>query len=87
MQTGYISFCDKTAFNIKSDRVKKKILQNINDISNIKIIQKHFDVLNENHFKLKNEIEINQRNYEKIIQEATDEISSFVEKANLNNLS
>ena len=40
MQTGYISFCDKTAFNIKSDRVKKKILQNINDISNIKIIQK-----------------------------------------------
>ena len=43
--------------------------------------------LNENHFKLKNEIEINQRNYEKIIQEATDEISSFVEKANLNNLS
>ena len=43
--------------------------------------------LNENHFKLKNEIEINQKNYEKIIQEATDEISSFVEKANLNNLS
>ena len=43
--------------------------------------------LNENNFKLKNEIEINQRNYEKIIQEATDEISSFVEKANLNNLS
>lgn len=56
MQTGYISFCDKTAFNIKSDRVKKKILQNINDISNIKIIQKHFDVLNENHFKKLNEI-------------------------------
>ena len=56
MQTGYISFCDKTAFNIKSDRVKKKILQNINDISNIKIIQKHFDVLNKNHFKKLNEI-------------------------------
>ncbi len=56
MQTGYISFCDKTAFNIKSDKVKKKILQNINDISNIKIIQKHFDVLNENHFKKLNEI-------------------------------
>ena len=43
--------------------------------------------LNENHFKLKNEIEINQKNYEKIIQEATDEISSFVEKANLEKLS
>ena len=43
--------------------------------------------LNENHFKLKNEIEINQRNYEKLIDEAADEISSFVEKANLKNLS
>ena len=41
--------------------------------------------LNENHYKLKNEIEINQKNYEKLIDEATDEISSFVEKANLKN--
>ena len=43
--------------------------------------------LNENHFKLKNEIEINQKNYEKLIDEATDEISNFVEKASLENLS
>ena len=43
--------------------------------------------LNLNHKKLKDEIEINQRNYEKIIDEATEEISSFVEKANLENLS
>ena len=43
--------------------------------------------LNENHFKLKNEIEINQKNYEKLIDDAADEISSFVEKANLKNLS
>ena len=43
--------------------------------------------LNENHYKLKNEIEINQKNYEKILDEATEEISSFVEKANLENLS
>ena len=43
--------------------------------------------LNDNHIKIKNEIEINQRNYEKLIDEATDEISSFVEKANLENLS
>ena len=41
--------------------------------------------LNENHFKLKNEIETNQKNYEKLIDEAADEISSFVEKANLKN--
>ena len=43
--------------------------------------------LNENHHKLKNEIEINQKNYEKLIDEAADEISNFVEKANLENLS
>ena len=43
--------------------------------------------LNDNHNKMKNEIEINQKNYEKLIDEAADEISSFVEKANLENLS
>ena len=43
--------------------------------------------LNKNHKKLKDEIEINQKNYEKIIDEATEEITSFVEKANLENLS
>ena len=43
--------------------------------------------LNENHHKLKNEIEMSQKNYEKLIDEAADEISSFVEKANLENLS
>ena len=43
--------------------------------------------LNDYHFKLKNEIEINQKNYEKLIDEAANEISSFVEKANLENLS
>ena len=43
--------------------------------------------LNENHLKLKNEIELNQKNYEKLIDDAAEEISSFVEKANLENLS
>jgi cell division protein ZapA len=43
--------------------------------------------LNENHNELKNEIEINQKNYEKLIDEAANEISSFVEKVNLKNLS
>jgi len=43
--------------------------------------------LNNNHYKLKNEIEISQKNYEKLIDEAADEISIFVEKANLENLS
>ena len=43
--------------------------------------------LNKDQLKLKNEIEINQKSFEKLIDEAADEISSFVEKANLENLS
>ena len=51
--------------------------------------KKEFEIneLNENHLKLKNEIEINQKNYEKLIDEAADEISSFVEKTSLEKLS
>ena len=43
--------------------------------------------LNENHYNLKNEIEKNQRNYERLIDEAADEISNFVEKASIEKLS
>ena len=43
--------------------------------------------LNKKHQKLKNEIDLNQKNYEKLIDNATNEISNFVEKANLENLS
>ena len=43
--------------------------------------------LNEEQDKLRDEIEKNQKNYEKLIDEAADEISRFVEKANLENLS
>jgi len=49
--------------------------------------EQEINELNENHYNLKNEIEINQKNYEKLIDDAADEISSFVEKANLENLS
>ena len=43
--------------------------------------------LNTKHIHLKNEIELNQQSYEKLIDEATNEISNFVKKANLENLS
>ena len=43
--------------------------------------------LNLNYYKLKNEIETTQKNYEKLIDEAANEISNFVDKANLENLS
>ena len=49
--------------------------------------EKEIKELNENHYNLKNEIETNQKNYERLIDEAANEISSFVEKANLKNLS
>ena len=49
--------------------------------------EKEINELNQNHHKLKNEIQTNQKNYEKLIDEAANEISNFVEKANLDNLS
>ena len=49
--------------------------------------EKEIDELNKNHYKLKDKIEMNQQNYEKLLDEAADEISSFVEKASLENLS
>ena len=49
--------------------------------------EKEIKELNDNHNELKNKIETNQKNYEKLIDEAANEIQSFVEKANLENLS
>ena len=43
--------------------------------------------LNRNHDDLKNEIEVNQKYYEKLIDKATDEISNFVEKTSSEKLS
>ena len=44
-------------------------------------------LVNTKHIHLKNEIELSQQSYEKLIDEATNEISNFVKKANLGNLS
>ena len=43
--------------------------------------------LNNKHEDLKREIENNQKNYEQLIEQATDEISNFINKANSKNLS
>ena len=43
--------------------------------------------INEKQISLKDEIEINQKNYENLIDQTADEISDFIEKANLENLS
>ena len=49
--------------------------------------EKEISELNESYYKLKNEIETNQKNYEKLIDETADEISNFVDKTNVENLS
>ena len=43
--------------------------------------------LNLDHQNFKNEIELNQKKYEKLIDEAADQISNFIQKAKLENLS
>ena len=43
--------------------------------------------LNLNHEDFKNELEANQKKYEQLIDEAADEISNFVKKAKIDNLS
>ena len=48
---------------------------------------KEIDELNTNHLKFKNEIDVNQKKYEQLIDAAADEISNFVEKAKLENIS
>jgi len=49
--------------------------------------EEEIEQINKNHNQLKNEIELNQKNYEKLIDEAANEISNFVEKASLEDLS
>ena len=41
--------------------------------------------MSQDHENFQKEIEKNKKDYEKIIEEAADEIESFVEKANLEN--
>ena len=43
--------------------------------------------LNERHVNLKSEIENNQKSYENLIDQTANEISNFIEKANLERLS
>ena len=79
----------------KVDQKKNELRDLSNKFKELKTLiyeyrdQKELEInsLKKDHLKLKNEIEINQRSYEKLIDEAADEISSFVEKANLENIS
>jgi cell division protein ZapA len=49
--------------------------------------ENEIDELKKDHLNLKFEIENNQKNYEKLIDQAADDISNFVDKANSEKLS
>ena len=49
--------------------------------------EEEINQLNDNHNNLKIEIENNQKNYEKIIDQTTNEISNFIDKTNSEKLS
>ena len=52
MQTQYISFCKKNGLNIKSNSIKTQILTDLQDNYDIRIIDKHHEVYNqEKHIK------------------------------------
>ena len=74
----------KTELKELSNKFKelKSLIYDYRDKKEQEIIE-----LNENQLNLKSKIETNQKNYEKLIDEAADEISNFVEKASLKNLS
>jgi len=74
----------KDELKILSDKFKelKTLIYEYRDKKETEINQ-----LNQDHYKLKNEMEMSRKNYEKFLDEATEEISSFVEKANIESLS
>ena len=74
----------KNELKILSDKFKelKSLIYDYRDKKETEINE-----LNLDHHKLKNEMEMSRKNYEKFLDEAAEEISSFVEKANIEKLS
>ena len=77
----------------KVDQQKKELINLSNKFKELKTLiyeyrdrkEKELTEINSKHLDLKNEIDLNQKNYEKLIDEATNEISSFIKKTNLEN--
>ena len=74
----------KTELKDLSDKFKelKSLIYDYRDIKEGEIKE-----LNLNHQSFKNEIDSNYKKYEKLIDETADEISNFVKKAKLENIS
>ena len=79
----------------KVEQKKKELMDLSNKFRELKSLVYDYKYKKEDEIKelkdrydnLKLEIENNQKNYEKLIDQTTDEISSFIEKANLEKLS
>ena len=79
----------------KVDQKKRELYDLTNKFKELKSLiyeykdQKDLEIkeLNLNHKNFKSEIEENQKKYEQLIDEAADEISNFVKKAKLENIS
>lgn len=52
MRLGAISFCDQTAYNMRSDDDKMRILNDIEDRFSVRILKKHHDPFNEDTAKI-----------------------------------
>jgi cell division protein ZapA len=79
----------------KVDQKKNELIDLSNKFRELKALiydyreQKEEEIkqLNADHLNFKNEIEANHKKYEQLIDEAADEISNFIEKAKLENIS
>ena len=79
----------------KVDKKKNEFLDLSNKFKELKSLiyeykdskEKEIKKLNLDHQNFKDELEINQKKYEKLIEDATNEISNFVEKSKLENRS
>ena len=79
----------------KVDQKKQELIELSNKFRELKSLvydyrdkkEEEIKILSQKHDKLKLEIENNQKEYEKLIDQTTNEISTFIEKANLEKLS
>ena len=83
----------ETKKNVEQKKIELKELSNkFRELKNLVYDYKEkkedeIENLNKKHNNLKLEIENNQKNYEKLIEQTTNEISNFIDKANLEKLS
>ena len=67
---------------MNKSEIRKKLLK-VRKLNN----NKNLDIKFSHIMKILKKEKVNKKSYEKLIDEAADEISSFVEKANLENIS